>query len=68
LNVFFVENTSRNIVTRTEIEVKLTYAPSDVFKFDVLVGGEKDCMAKCVSFELTCGNQWCDLSVTSIQR
>lgn len=67
LNVFFVENTSPNIVTRTEIPMRLPYLPLDIFKFDIRVGGKQG-SAEYVSLEAVCGNQWCDLDVKLIKK
>lgn len=60
LNVFFVENTSTNIVTRTEIPMRLPYAPSDNFRFDVRVAG-KDGLAEYIHLKVTFGDHWNDL-------
>ena len=67
LNVFLVENNSREFVTCTEIKVKLPYGASDIFKFDVRVGGEH-CPAKFIHLKVTCGDQWCDLNPEIIEN
>jgi hypothetical protein len=60
LNVFFVENTSRNAITWSQIQLRLPYAPLDIFKFVVRVAA-KDCPAEYISLRVTFGDQWCDL-------
>lgn len=61
LNVFFVENTSRNMVSWTRMQVRLASAPLDHFKFDVRVAGD-ECMPKYISVEVAIGDQWNDLT------
>jgi hypothetical protein len=61
LNVFFVENISRNMVTCTRLHVKLASAPSDRFKFDVRVAGE-ECPHMYILLEVTIGEAWSDLN------
>jgi hypothetical protein len=67
LNVFFVENTSRKLLTWTQIPVRLDYFPSDILRFDVRVAA-KDCPAEYVSFKVTFGDQWCDLVTEMIEN
>jgi hypothetical protein len=61
LNVFWVENTHRDLVTYTRFHPRLVLAPGDRLKFDVRVAGE-ECPPLYASFEVTIGNAWCDLN------
>jgi hypothetical protein len=61
LNVFWVENTHRHIVTCTRFHPRLASTPPGRFKFDVRVARE-ECPPVYASFEVTTGNAWCDLS------
>ncbi len=61
LNIFFVENTSRNMVTWSKIQVRLASAPLDHFKFDVRIAGD-ECKPEYISVEVAIGDQWNDLS------
>jgi hypothetical protein len=60
LNVAYVENTSRNLVTWTQIPIKLAYSPLDILKFHVRVAA-KDCPAEYIHFKVTFRDQWYDL-------
>jgi hypothetical protein len=60
LNVFYVENTSRNLVTCTQIPVRLACSPSDILRVRVRVAAN-DCPAEYIYFKVTFGDQWCDL-------
>lgn len=60
LNVFYVENTSRDIFTWTKIPVKQAYSPSDILRFDVRVAAN-NCPAEYIYFKVTFGDQWCDV-------
>jgi hypothetical protein len=61
LDVFFVENTSRNMVIWTRLRPRLASAPSDRFKFDVRIAGD-DCLPMYISLEVVIGDQWHDLT------
>jgi hypothetical protein len=61
LNIFFVENTSRNMVIWTRMRVGLASAPSDRFKFDIRVAGD-ECTPKYFSVEVAIGDQWNELT------
>jgi hypothetical protein len=61
LNVFFVENTSRNMVIWTRLRVGLPSARSDRFKFDLRVAGE-ECLPMYISVEVVSGQQWNELT------
>jgi hypothetical protein len=67
LNMFFVENTSRNMTLWNRLHGKLTSAPLDHFKFDVRIAGE-DCPPVYISVEVTTGNQWDDLTDICLER
>lgn len=67
LNVFWVENTHRDVVICTRFHPRLKVAPLDRFKFDVRVAGE-ECPPVYASFEVTIGNAWCDLTCDDVRR
>ena len=67
LNVFFVESTSKNMVTWTRMRVNLASAPNDRFKFDLRIAGE-ECLPMYISLEVAIGNDWCDLNDLRLEQ
>jgi hypothetical protein len=68
LNIFFLQNDGRNIhfaSDRVPLRMAISSAPSDVFKFDVLIASEEN--SRQISFKATFGQNWDDITIEEIQ-
>ncbi len=64
LNVFYVENTSKNLFTWTRIPVRLAYSAADILRFHVRVVAD-NCPAAYIYIKVKFGDLWCDMSIDS---
>ncbi len=64
LNVFYVENISKNLFTWSKIRVRLAYFPADTLRFHVRVVAD-NCPAEYIYVTVKFGERWCDVSVES---
>jgi hypothetical protein len=62
LNIFYVHNRDRRMVTCAQYNPNLETIPSERFKFDVRVAGD-ECLPRCTSIEVTVGDDWYELEI-----
>lgn len=63
LNIFYVHNRDRRMLTCSQYNPALELAPSERYKLDVRIAGD-ECLSKRTSIELAVGNEWYELEIS----